>query len=452
MRRNEDLPVPLGAVLEQKYRVERVIGRGGMGVVYEGTQLALDRVVAVKVMRPSLSADADAVARFDREARATSNLTSRHVTKILDVGRSNEGDPYFVMERLTGTTLQALLTKNGPMPPDQVVSVALDVIDALKEAHAAGIIHRDLKPANVFLGAYTKVLDFGIAKVDPGLGEGGLTTTGTMLGTPEFMAPEQLDTKRGVTVKSDVWALGVTMYYALTKNTPFEADSFYELSIKVYAHEPTPITKHRHDLPPELVAVIDGCLQKDAKKRLTLEDLAARLSLLPRARVVVPDGMEHVPLESGPTLDATPVDTSPTSKDDAPTILATPRAPLAVAGSGPVDAIPMRVLEPSPVAAPAPARLDTAKLVAAGGAAMLVLGLVFLYLKLRAPAPPPPEPTTTASSVEVEAMPVAEDPPVVAAAPAPADRPAPSSKSAHPGPRRRPVAPKPSNGALTHER
>ena len=112
-----------------------------------------------------------------------------------------------------------------------------------------------------------------------------------MLGTPEFMAPEQLDTKRGVTVKSDVWALGVTMYYALTKNTPFEADSFYELSIKVYAHEPTPITKHRHDLPPELVAVIDGCLQKDAKKRLTLEDLAARLSLLPRARVVVPDGM-----------------------------------------------------------------------------------------------------------------------------------------------------------------
>lgn len=271
MRRNEDLPVPLGAVLEQKYRVERVIGHGGMGVVYEGTQLALDRVVAIKVMRPSLSADADAVARFDREARATSNLTSRHVTRILDVGRSNDGDPYFVMERLTGTTLQALLTKHGPMPPDQVVSVALDVIEALKEAHAAGIVHRDLKPANVVLceAGPARIIDFGIARIADAT---GLTDTGTILGTAAYLAPEQL-AGGDVGPAADVYTLGLVLIEALSGRRAFAGTAVESAAARL-------------DHPPELPAGLDGAWSElllpmtslEPDRRPPAAEVAARLA------------------------------------------------------------------------------------------------------------------------------------------------------------------------------
>ena len=207
--------VEQGDVLAGKYRVDRVLGVGGMGVVVAATHLQLEERVALKFMLPEAYGDPDLAARFTREARAAVKLKSEHVARVLDVGTLDTGAPYIVMEYLDGTDLADELHKKGPLPVHEAAEYVLQACDALAEAHALGIVHRDLKPANLFLtrrgdgSPLVKLLDFGISKTsafnDAGV---AMTKTAAMMGSALYMSPEQMTSPKDVDARADVWALG----------------------------------------------------------------------------------------------------------------------------------------------------------------------------------------------------------------------------------------------------
>jgi serine/threonine-protein kinase len=275
MRDEAGLPVQLGDVLAGKYRIERVLGAGAMGVVVAATHMELGELRAIKFMRASLIQDAGAVERFLREARATARLKSRHVAKVHDVGRLETGAPYIVMEHFDGSDLKSLISGRGALPVAEAVHYVREACEAIGEAHAVGIIHRDLKPSNLFLaiegGARSvKVLDFGVAKLADGAGSdpnAEMTGTAEVLGTPLYMAPEQMRSTRGVDGRADLWSLGVILYRALTGKTPFIGQTTPEVCISVMVDEPLPPSALRADLPIGLDAVVMRCLEKDPGRR-----------------------------------------------------------------------------------------------------------------------------------------------------------------------------------------
>ncbi|HSY25098.1 MAG TPA: serine/threonine-protein kinase [Polyangiaceae bacterium] len=260
-----------GDLLAGKYRVERVIGSGGMGIVVAARHEQLGQLVAIKLVRDEALDQGDTVERFLREARAAVQLRSEHVAKVLDVGKLESGAPYMVMEFLDGNDLGHVLSENGPMALDVAVLFMLQACEAVSEAHAAGIVHRDLKPQNLFLtrtlsgSPRLKVLDFGVSKTT-GLtqdGKGALTRTRAMLGSPLYMAPEQMRSSRDVDARVDVWALGVVLFELLTRRWPFEAESMPELCLKVVTEPPRPLAEFRPELPPGVGAIIERCLAKE---------------------------------------------------------------------------------------------------------------------------------------------------------------------------------------------
>lgn len=259
------IPKP-GEVLAGKYRVEKVIGVGGMGVVVAARHTKLDEAVAIKLLRPHVMRSRDEVVRFLREGRACSKLKTEHVVRILDLGEIDEV-PYLVMELLEGRDLAAVLRDHGPLSVPQAIDSVLEACEAVAEAHALGIIHRDLKPANLFLArapggsATLKVLDFGISKLhdDTDL---SLTTTRALMGSPLYMAPEVMRSARDADARSDVWALGCILYELLTGSTPFQGETVTELCARVLEETPRPIARFRDDVPPGLEAVILRCLAK----------------------------------------------------------------------------------------------------------------------------------------------------------------------------------------------
>ncbi len=268
-------PVREGDLLAGKYRIERVLGLGGMGVVVAARHEQLDQLVAIKFVREDALGNEDAVERFLREARSAVRLKSDHVARVIDVGKLDSGAPYMVMEFLDGDDLARVLEEHGPMAPDAAVQLVLQACDAVAEAHAAGIVHRDLKPENLFLTQTVtgrpkiKVLDFGVSK-SSGMttgGQGALTRTRSMLGSPLYMSPEQMRSAKDVDARADVWALGVVLFQLLTCRWPFEAQNMPELCLKVVTEPPQSLTALRAGLPPALVAVIERCLEKDPKGR-----------------------------------------------------------------------------------------------------------------------------------------------------------------------------------------
>jgi serine/threonine-protein kinase len=282
--------VAVGDVVAGKYRVERLLGRGGMGIVVAARHLQLDQLVALKLVDPASARDEVTLERLLREARAAARLRSDHVARVLDVGTSATGAPFIVMEYLQGSDLGELLEANGKLP----VAVACDYVaqacDAVAEAHALGIVHRDLKPENLFLATgvggrgVVKVLDFGISKTLTAQ-QGALTQTRAVIGSPLYMAPEQLRSSRRADPRSDVWALGVVLYELLTEHWPFEAESLPDLCVKVANELPRPIEELRRDLPPDLVAVIGRCLARDPADRFAhAGELAAALEPFVSAR------------------------------------------------------------------------------------------------------------------------------------------------------------------------
>ena len=260
-------PAP-GTVLAGKYRVERALGQGGMGIVLAVHDELLDRPTAIKLLAPSQVTNERSVERFVREARAAAKLQSEHVTRIYEVGQLEHGMPYIAMELLMGADLASVLAKEGALPIDVAVDYLLQAIDAVAEAHALGIVHRDLKPSNLFLAqrsdqtSTVKVLDFGIAKT-VGRAEAGelkLTSTSAVLGSPAYMSPEQIKTPQGVDARTDIWALGVTLYELVSTRSPFDADTASQLLARIIEHEIIPLRSVRPDAPPGLEGIVMRCM------------------------------------------------------------------------------------------------------------------------------------------------------------------------------------------------
>ncbi|MFO0739694.1 MAG: serine/threonine-protein kinase [Labilithrix sp.] len=255
-----------GDIVDGKYRVESIIGAGGMGVVLAARHLTLDSEVAVKVLLPKFQKDEVVRERFLREARASAVLRSSYVTKIFDVGIDRLGAPYIVMERLHGSDLEKMVTDRGPLEEKAAMEYVAQACEALGEAHAAGIIHRDLKPENIFITKErVKVLDFGISKAS--YEEKRLTATADLMGTPCFMSPEQFKSAKEVTPRSDVWALGAILYRVLTGGLPFEGKDYVELCSRIMTQAPFPIEHRRPNLSPAVCAIIRRCLEKDPMER-----------------------------------------------------------------------------------------------------------------------------------------------------------------------------------------
>jgi serine/threonine-protein kinase len=262
-----------GEILAEKYRVERVLGMGGMGVVVAARHLQLDDRVALKFLLPTAAPSSEIVMRFGREARAAAKIRSEHIARIRDVGTLASGAPYLVMEFLDGVDLAGALKQRERLPVQDVVEYVLQACEALAEAHALGIVHRDLKPANLFLtrrpdgSSCIKVLDFGISKVAADLGDAAVTSTQAVMGSPLYMSPEQMLSSKDVDPRSDIWALGVILYELLTGNPPFEGESMAQLVLRVANEAPRPMRDRRPDLPEGLEAVVLRCLEKSRTNR-----------------------------------------------------------------------------------------------------------------------------------------------------------------------------------------
>src|SRR5580704_6640091 len=255
----------VGAIIGGKFRVERIVGSGGMGVVAVAIHEQLDQRVAVKVLHDHLASDGDVVERMMREARAVAKLKSEHACRVSDFGQLDSGAPYFAMELLDGRDLARVIA-TAPLAPATAIDYVVQACVAIAEAHAQGIVHRDLKPANLFVSKrldgspLIKVLDFGIAKA-PGRGA-VLTQTDRIIGTPGYMAPEQLRSSRDADARADIWALGVILYEAISGRLPFPATSLTEAAIKIATEDPDPI-----DVADGLRAIVLRCLDKEPGKR-----------------------------------------------------------------------------------------------------------------------------------------------------------------------------------------
>ena len=264
-----------GQVLVGKYRVERVLGQGGMGIVLAARHIHLEERVAVKLMLAEAAFSGEAVARFLREARAAARLESAHVARVTDVGTLEDGRPYMVMEYLDGSDLSQLLAASGPLAVGDAVDYVLQAAEAIAEAHSIGIVHRDLKPSNLFLTRrrdrtpHVKVLDFGISKVAATAGstDNAMTRTSAMMGSPLYMSPEQMTSVRDVDGRSDIWALGIILFELISGSVPFMGETLPQVCGLVLQSEAPLLSSRRAEVPPELDAVVARCLAKSADQR-----------------------------------------------------------------------------------------------------------------------------------------------------------------------------------------
>jgi serine/threonine-protein kinase len=316
---------PAGTIIAGKYRVERVLGTGGMGVVVAAHHLQLDTTVAIKFLLHGAVKGPDAIARFKREARAAVKIGNEHVARVFDVGTLDTGDPYIVMEYLEGADLATMLGNQGPLSIELAVECLLQACEALAEAHALGIVHRDLKPANLFCVRrpddlpWIKVLDFGISKVesrDSSSSWMALTDVRAVMGSPFYMSPEQMQAARLADARSDIWALGVILHELLSGQSPFYAESLPQVFANIAMSPPSDLRQTRPDCPVALERVVLRCLEKVPANRYgNVGDLALALAPFgpPRAQASVEriarTAHKAIALQApmGPSADPTPV-------------------------------------------------------------------------------------------------------------------------------------------------
>ncbi|HET9620075.1 MAG TPA: serine/threonine-protein kinase [Kofleriaceae bacterium] len=271
----------VGEILDNRYRITRKLGEGGMGEVYAADHIHIERSYAIKLLRPEIVSNPEAVTRFRQEARSSSSIGHQNIIRIDDFGQLNDGRIYMCMELLNGAALNDMLTQ--PLPVDRLLNILIQTGHGLAAAHARGIVHRDMKPENIFVTIgpngedIPKILDFGIAKVAGNDGQNHLTRTGTIFGTPFYMAPEQA-LGNPVDARTDIYAVGVIMYECFAGSLPFQGESFMGILTQHITAEPEPVAqraaKAGRALPPGLAEVITRCLQKNPAQRFaTMDDL-----------------------------------------------------------------------------------------------------------------------------------------------------------------------------------
>ena len=310
-------PVKPGDIIAGKYRVEGTLGSGGMAVVLSATQLDLDRLVAIKVMRAELTQVPGAVQRLLLEAKLTARFRSEHICKVLDVGTLGSGAPYVVMEHLEGSDLNGLLVERGRFDVVTAVDLILQACEGIAEAHAADVIHRDLKPENLFVTNLlddpptVKVLDFGISKQLGARPSGRVhTNPSAALGSPYYMAPEQMHAPKDADLRADVWAIGAILFELLTGETPFDGDTLPEVCAAVMHGAPKRARELCPELPEPLCDAIERCLKKPPNQRFSsIAELAVALAPFgsPRAAASL-KRIERVLARNTPVSDVVNVD------------------------------------------------------------------------------------------------------------------------------------------------
>ncbi|WP_437821252.1 protein kinase domain-containing protein [Sorangium sp. So ce1078] len=338
-----------GEIVDRKYQLTRLIGEGGMGCVYEARQLDTGEQVAVKLISGQKRRESGtALGRFQREARAAAGIETPHIVRLLDAGTDPAtGSPYIAMEYLQGEDLGQLLHRLGPLRPDVALRIVVQACLGLQKAHEARVIHRDIKPANLFLARsddgeiVVKLLDFGIAKIKPSEGGAttGLTTTGKMLGSPLFMAPEQIEDIRTVDYRTDIWSLGVVLYAALAGNAPrHDIASIARLFVLLCTEPAPPIQDVAPWVPREIAAVVHRALQlkMDDRFQSAEEVLAAMLPLLPDGHALRQEQLVAITDEERVVL-APRLDVGPSARRDSPARASdgSPSDPAVDGGRGP---------------------------------------------------------------------------------------------------------------------
>jgi serine/threonine-protein kinase len=417
--------VQSGDILAEKYRVDRVLGQGGMGVVVMAEHIELRERVAIKFLLDEAAGNAELAERFMREARAAVRIKSEHVVRVIDVAKLPSGAPYMVMEYLEGQDLAERLL-SGPLPIADAVDYIIQCCEAMHVAHRAGIVHRDLKPANLFLtqrpdgSPLIKILDFGISKVkSPEAAQLSLTHTQAMMGSPLYMSPEQMRSSKDVSASADLWSLGVILHELIAGDVPFTGETFPEVLVKVMGDPPPSLRSLRPEVPEGLDAVVRRCLEKrPADRYSSVAALAVALSPFASQRTLglqsrLASSMTDPPAAAGKGVGSTVIVGG--APQPSP-IIVPARVTAEVIAGVPAEALPNKTSTSWDAHAPAaPAlvgrsRRRTAAL--AGGAALLVIIVAMGLLRGRSPAPEP-----SAAAAAQAAVPAGSAPIAAAAAP-----------------------------------